>query len=545
MAAAPALDPITTEIIRSAFIAAADEMNATLIRSAYTPVIYEMKDCSVALLDDQHRVLGQSAGLPIFLGNLEICTRLTESTYGREVWRPGDVWIMNDSYLTGTHLNDMTTFGPIFAGDELIGFAACRAHWLDVGAKDPGGPMDSTEIYQEGIRIPPLRIVEGGVQRPDVTDLLGRNSRFSYPAIGDLGAQIACIRTGAVRLSAIVENQVDALTTTHHDLYAIRLDGVDVWKTINYGASVGYNHDADRGCREMASVKVSDTNWLSVLGKDGCDKGRFDAGMQKGGDLVELQVGASADAAGVKWVNNSGATELTGPLLDGEGKLVRLFGAYDAQRKRVVFGQGTFDNDVDTASQDRVYAATKAGTQWRITELHPGGQAPVARYGTCAAYVNDLDNDLDGLLVVGGQQGGTADTTTYNEVWWLDFSKKAAGEWRDVTARFTNEADFGPRREGACAYDPTSRMFYSWMGRSSKEIPGGAKHSSGAWRVDLTALGSDAPLTWERLAKDDLKGVRGRTLIPPFDHPDILLGQGILEPVQAHLVLERPAVLGE
>jgi N-methylhydantoinase B len=199
-----AIDPITTEIIRSAFTAAADEMNATLIRSAYTPVIYEMKDCSVALLDAEHQVLGQSAGLPIFLGNLEICTKLTEQMYGREVWQPDDVWIMNDSYLTGTHLNDMTVFGPIFHDGELVGFAASRAHWLDVGAKDPGGPMDSTSIYQEGIRLGPTKVVEGGVQRPDVTDLLGRNSRFSYPAIGDLGAQIACARTGQNRLSAII-----------------------------------------------------------------------------------------------------------------------------------------------------------------------------------------------------------------------------------------------------------------------------------------------------------------------------------------------------
>lgn len=198
------LDPITTEIVRNAFSAAADEMNATLIRSAYTPVIYEMKDCSVALLDAEHRVLGQSAGLPIFLGNLEICTRATEELYGRDAWQPGDVWIMNDSYMTGTHLNDMTVFGPIFVDGELTGFAASRAHWLDVGAKDPGGPMDSTEIYQEGIRLGPTKVVEGGVQRRDVTDLLGRNSRFGYPAVGDLGAQIACVRTGQRRLEAIV-----------------------------------------------------------------------------------------------------------------------------------------------------------------------------------------------------------------------------------------------------------------------------------------------------------------------------------------------------
>ena len=205
MATAVQIDPITTEIIRSAFIAAADEMNATLIRSAYTPVIYEMKDCSVALLDDQHRVLGQSAGLPIFLGNLDICTRLTEQMYGREIWEPGDVWIMNDSYLTGTHLNDMTVFGPIFYGDELAGFAASRAHWLDVGGKDAGGSMDSTSIYQEGMRLGPIKVVEAGVQKRDITDMLGRNSRFSYPAIGDLGAQIACARTGQDRLSAIID----------------------------------------------------------------------------------------------------------------------------------------------------------------------------------------------------------------------------------------------------------------------------------------------------------------------------------------------------
>jgi N-methylhydantoinase B len=215
------IDPITTEIIRSAFTAAADEMNATLIRSAYTPVIYEMKDCSVALLDAEHQVLGQSAGLPIFLGNLQICTRLTEEMYGREGWKPGDIWLMNDSYMTGTHLNDMTAFGPIFHAGELVGFAACRAHWLDVGSKDPGGPMDSTSIYQEGIRVPPVRIVEGGQERRDVIDMLGRNSRFSYPAIGDLGAQIACINTGDVRLRAIIDRHgLDTVLGARDSIFA-------------------------------------------------------------------------------------------------------------------------------------------------------------------------------------------------------------------------------------------------------------------------------------------------------------------------------------
>ena len=85
------IDPVTVEIIRNALNAAADDMNATLIRSAYTPIIYECGDCVVALLDADHQVLGQSAGLPIFLGNLETCTLATEERFGREVWQPGDV----------------------------------------------------------------------------------------------------------------------------------------------------------------------------------------------------------------------------------------------------------------------------------------------------------------------------------------------------------------------------------------------------------------------------------------------------------------------
>lgn len=200
-----AVNPVTVEIIRNALNAVADEMNATLIRSAYTPIIYEMKDCSVALLDAEHRVLGQSAGLPIFLGNLEACTIAIEERYGRDVWEPGDVWIMNDPYITGTHLHDMTVMEPIFSGGVLVGFATSRAHWLDVGSKDPGGTIDSTDVYQEGLRLAPIKIVEAGQQVATLTEMVGRNSRFYHGAVGDLSAQIACCHTGARRLPEIFD----------------------------------------------------------------------------------------------------------------------------------------------------------------------------------------------------------------------------------------------------------------------------------------------------------------------------------------------------
>ncbi|MEM7343740.1 MAG: hydantoinase B/oxoprolinase family protein [Chloroflexota bacterium] len=198
-------DPITTEIIRSAFVSIANDMNATLIRSAYTPIIYEGKDCSVALLDENGDVLGQSLGLPLFLGNLEICVKLTAEMLGWDAFKPGDIFYMNDSYMTGTHLNDATIFAPIFWQDRRVGFAATRAHWLDVGSKDPGAPMDSHEIYQEGMRWAPTRLYENGEPREDIIDFLRRNSRFGYGLVGDMNAQVAACRTGEMRLQAVLD----------------------------------------------------------------------------------------------------------------------------------------------------------------------------------------------------------------------------------------------------------------------------------------------------------------------------------------------------
>ncbi|MFK8016962.1 MAG: hydantoinase B/oxoprolinase family protein [Gammaproteobacteria bacterium] len=205
------VDPVTTEIIRNAFISIAHDMNATLIRSAFTPVIYEGKDCSVALIDAHGEVLGQSLGLPLFLGNLEICVKLIAEEHGWDYFKEGDVFYMNDSYMTGTHLNDSTIIMPIFWEGERVGFAASRAHWLDVGAKDPGTPVDSHEIYQEGMRWGPTRLYDGGVARDDVIDLLRRNSRFGEATVGDMNAQVAAGRTGEKRLHALYQ-RFDAAT---------------------------------------------------------------------------------------------------------------------------------------------------------------------------------------------------------------------------------------------------------------------------------------------------------------------------------------------
>ncbi len=198
-------DPVTTEVIRNFMSSCAEDMNAALFRSAYTPVIYEGRDCAVALLDSDGEPLGMSTGVPIFLGNLEVCVKICLERFGREWFGPGDVVAMNDPYLQGTHLHDVTVFGPIFHRHRLVGFAATRAHWADVGGKDPGTTMESIEVFQEGFRIGPTRVVKGYEPLPDRMDYLRRASRFGYELMGDFSAQVAAIRTGEQRLVRMLD----------------------------------------------------------------------------------------------------------------------------------------------------------------------------------------------------------------------------------------------------------------------------------------------------------------------------------------------------
>ncbi len=198
------VDPITVEIIRNGLNAAADEMGVNLARSAYTPIIYEIKDYSVALFDVECRLLGQAPGLPIFLGALEDAVKVTVKKYGRVNIAEGDVYLVNDSYEVGSHLNDISLFTPVFFEKRLIGYAASKAHWIDIGAMEPSQTMASTDIYQEGYRIPPTRIVRRGRLNRELLEFFMINSRMPRSIHGDFYAQVAACRTGEERLKDLL-----------------------------------------------------------------------------------------------------------------------------------------------------------------------------------------------------------------------------------------------------------------------------------------------------------------------------------------------------
>jgi N-methylhydantoinase B len=194
-----------TEIVASGLESAASEMCASLIRTAYSPNIKERADCSTAICDMQGRTLALFTHAPAHLGSTLLLVPAVLERFPVETLRPGDVFFANDPYIAGvTHLNDCTVCAPVFLDGRPIGFTAAVAHHSDVGGRVPGSESgDSTSIYQEGIRFPPVKLCEAGVRRADIWETFLLNSRTPHFSDGDLYAQIAANTRGAERLVAL------------------------------------------------------------------------------------------------------------------------------------------------------------------------------------------------------------------------------------------------------------------------------------------------------------------------------------------------------
>ena len=190
------LDPIALQVLVGGLRAACDEMGATLIRSAYSANIKERHDCSTALFDAAGELVMQAEHIPVHLGSMPDAVA---AVLGEEQ-RPGQSWILNDPYRGGTHLPDITLVSPVFAGAELLGFAASRAHHADVGGPTPGSmPAFSRTLEEEGVVIPPT------VADPETLERLAAQMRSPRQRLADLRAQQAANRVGALRLEELRE----------------------------------------------------------------------------------------------------------------------------------------------------------------------------------------------------------------------------------------------------------------------------------------------------------------------------------------------------
>jgi N-methylhydantoinase B len=199
------IDRTTVEVIRGALVYAAEEMGIALKKSAYSPNIKERMDHSCALFDPERRLIAQAEHIPVHLGSMSFAVREGLNAYRGKLGR-GDMILLNDPYLSGTHLPDLTLIAPIYHGDLLIGYAANKAHHTDIGGKAPGSIAgDSTELFQEGLIIPPVKFVKSGAIDPELSWLIRSNVRTPEVQMGDLRAQIAANYTGIRRVLELAE----------------------------------------------------------------------------------------------------------------------------------------------------------------------------------------------------------------------------------------------------------------------------------------------------------------------------------------------------
>ena len=196
-----ALDPVIVEIVRNGVIAVTEEMKTNLMRTAYNMIIYEALDFTVGLFTPDGETVSIGIGLPMFIRGMAETVKAKLRHFGRDGIKPGDIYVTNDAYTTGSHLNHVTLTLPIFHQGALVGFSCCMAHWIDIGGTLGGM---TTDIYSEGLQIPILKYQDRGTVNRDLVDIIRQNVRLPSRAIGDLRAQVTAVKTGERRFLQLI-----------------------------------------------------------------------------------------------------------------------------------------------------------------------------------------------------------------------------------------------------------------------------------------------------------------------------------------------------
>ena len=195
------IDPARFEVVKNALHAAAEEMKIVLAKTAYSPLLKVAGDYSCGIFDRAGNMVAQGPDLPIHLGSMPDAVKAIVAAFPDAA--PGDVFIHNDPYQGGSHLPDVNVVAPAFVDGLLLGFGCVRAHWPDIGSATPGSYGAVTEIYGEGLRLPPIRLYRDGVPDPAIEAIIMANVRTPSERLGDLRAQVAANRRAGQRLEAL------------------------------------------------------------------------------------------------------------------------------------------------------------------------------------------------------------------------------------------------------------------------------------------------------------------------------------------------------
>jgi N-methylhydantoinase B len=275
------VDPITLAVVRNNLISVANGMQETAFRTGVTTFMYEIMDCSFAILDAEAGVIAQSHGMLLFLGSLGPSVRNCLERLGKEKIEPGDVVVSTAPEITGSHTSDAVLFTPIFFEGKTFGYAATKAHWIDLGAKSTY-PSDALSVFEEGLRIPPVKLYRKGELQPDVWEIIRWNSRAPEQVWGDMQAQIAGCRFAESHVAALLQRYgcetVEAVVREMYD-YSERVtrmaleaipDGI--WTAEDYIDSNGIDPDKPIRTQVAVTIKGSDIT-IDLSGSDSQQKG--------------------------------------------------------------------------------------------------------------------------------------------------------------------------------------------------------------------------------------------------------------------------------
>ncbi|MGH8060322.1 MAG: hydantoinase B/oxoprolinase family protein, partial [Candidatus Entotheonellia bacterium] len=212
-------DPITFELVKNALASIADEMAVTIVRTARSFVMKEAMDFSTAICNAEGQMVAQGLCLPLHMGSIPAAMEALLARYSGQ-FSPGDIYTLNDPYEGGSHLPDIFVIKPIFFDDRLAGFSCCIGHQTDIGGRVAGGnACDSTEIFQEGLRIPPVKLYDRGTPNDTLFRLLEKNVRVPATVLGDVMAEVAACRIGEREFLKLIQRYgMEALREQMQDL---------------------------------------------------------------------------------------------------------------------------------------------------------------------------------------------------------------------------------------------------------------------------------------------------------------------------------------
>ncbi len=387
------IDPFTREVITNALRSAAEEMFINLGRTAKSSVIYETLDYACGLVDPEANVIAQANGVPGFLGTLKFCVRDVIEKFGLDGLYAGDVVLVND-YHGGTHLNDVAMVAPIVIGGDIVMFAVSKAHWTDVGGKDPGSwTTDSTSVFQEGVQYPMVKLYEEGELNRGVRDIVAANTRMPDMTLGDMRAQEASLDVAVERVQETLEKYGTATVEAAMDAY------------LEYG-------------RELVLAEIEKLPNGTYTAEDAID----DDGVTDEPVHVEVEVTITDDSVHMDYTGTQECTEgpINAPYPASASKIRGLFQSITLPQAET--NEGFFEPLEITIPEGCVFHATKPAaiaTDWEASTMAadlpwqalapelPERLSAGHFLSVCATIVGGTDDRTDEeFLVIEPQPGG-------------------------------------------------------------------------------------------------------------------------------------------